>query len=168
MSGQQMKISIIAATDTQGGIGKDGRLPWNCLHDLELFKSRTMGHFVIVGRTTWETMKSDLPGRRVIVLSKNPEYSSAKPFYGTAGCLEDAIKLAKNEGESEVFVIGGQSVYTEAIQMANVLYISRISGVYSCDTFFPTIAMDEWALESVESPYPKDCSFYVCIYRRKC
>lgn len=167
MNGRQMKISIIAATDKQGGIGKNGQLPWNCLHDLELFKERTMGHFVIIGRTTWENMKSKLPGRRVIVLSKNPEYSSAKPFYKTAGCLEDAIKLAQDKGESEVFVIGGQSVYTEAIQIADVLYISRVSGVYSCDTFFPTIAKGEWALESVESPYSEDCSFYVCVYRRR-
>lgn len=166
MNVAELRISIVVATDENGGIGKNGTLPWKCPEDLQVFKARTMGHFVIVGRSTWEGMKSKLQGRQVIVLSKNPRYRSTKPIYAVSSCLEDAISLARSKGEREVFIIGGQSVYTASMKIANTMYISRISGVYSCDTFFPVIDVNEWTLESVESPYPGECFFYVCVYRR--
>jgi len=163
-----MKISIIVATDSSGGIGKNGGLPWKCPADLQLFKERTMGHFVIVGRTTWEAMKTKLPGRNVIVLTSQPRYRSSKPVFGYSSCVQDAIEIAKSNHEREVFIIGGERVYNETLAVATTLYITRISGNYSCDKFFPSIDPKIWYLDprSVTALHDKDCVFYVCIYKR--
>ena len=160
-----MIISIIVATDSEGGIAKNGVIPWRCPQDLELFKRRTMGHFVIVGRNTWESMKSRLPGRNVIVLTRNVRYKSPKTAYCTAQSLEEALQIARSKGEREVFIIGGEQIYSEALGYADKIYVTRVTGNYSCDLFFPPMDYAAWKLH-VEPAYPNECDFYVCIYSR--
>lgn len=163
-----MRINIIVATDSVGGIAKDGNIPWNCEGDLKTFKQRTMGHIVIVGRTTWEGMKTKLPGRKVIVLSKNQDYVPSKPVLSIAGNFDRALQVANREGEKEVFVIGGLRVYNEALEKAHTMYVTRITGNYSCDLFFlfPNNNCSSWLLQNVETSDISGCLFYTCVYTR--
>lgn len=137
-----MKISIIAAVAENGAIGYKENLIYKIPRDLQRFKSLTLGHPVIMGRTTWESLPSSgLSGRKNIILTHHPDYQaniSSKNEVICATSLEEAIKLC--EGEEEVFIIGGANVYKQAIPVANKLYLtlihdSPIAG--KADTFFP-------------------------------
>lgn len=132
-----MKISIIVAVaGKKRVIGKKGSLPWYIPEELKRFKSITMGHPIIMGRKTHESIGKALPGRTNIVITHEPNYQAG-------GCmvvhsLDEAIKLAQNQsGGDEVFIIGGGQIYQEAIGMANKLYLTYIDKEIEGDVFFP-------------------------------
>lgn len=122
-------------------IGYNGTLPWHIKEDLEHFKTITWGHTIIMGRKTFESLPHGaLPGRRNIVLCK-----SHRQFKGcdTFSSIEEALKSCREE--QVVFVIGGSSVYKEALQYADKLYITLVdNNPTDADTFFPILNKDEW------------------------
>ncbi|HWO01947.1 MAG TPA: dihydrofolate reductase [Blastocatellia bacterium] len=137
-----MIISLIVAMDEQSGIGKAGTLPWRLSSDLKRFRELTMGHHIIVGRKTFESIGKPLPGRQTIVVTRNEAYSPE-------GCLiahsvKDAIELARERGETEAFICGGAAIYAEAIAAADRLYLTRVHATVDADVFFPEF--DEQAL----------------------
>jgi len=136
-------ISLIAALDRKGGIGKGGSMPWHLPADLARFKSLTMGHPVIMGRKTHASIGKALPGRRNVVVTRNPMYLA--PGVEVAHSLDEALQMA---GEGEVFVIGGAEIYRAALPKANRLYVTKIDAEFGADTFFP--AFDESAWRVVE------------------
>jgi len=135
-------ISIIVAIDENNAIGKDNNLLCHLPNDLKHFKAITEGHPVIMGRKTFESLpKGALPNRRNIVITRNKGLQFER--CEMVSSLEEAIKLF--QGEPEVFVIGGGTIYKEAIETADKLYLTRIHHKFEgADTFFPTIKQEEW------------------------
>lgn len=142
------KISIIVATDENNAIGKNNGLLCYLPNDLKYFKKTTEGHPVIMGRKTFESLpKGALPNRRNIVITTNRalQFDNCE----MASSLEEAINLTKDE--SEVFIIGGGSVYRQALPLADKLYVTRIHHQFEgVDTFFPEIKPSEWKVVSDE------------------
>jgi dihydrofolate reductase len=134
-------ISLVAAVADGGVIGESGSLPWRMPADLAHFKGLTMGHTLLVGRKTFQSIGRALPGRRTIVLTHEPGWHAAGCT--VAGSLEEALAAA---GSAETFVIGGASVYAQFLPFASRLFITRIEAVVAGDTFFPPIDGGEWQL----------------------
>ncbi len=139
-----MIISIIAAVDENWGIGLDNQIPWHLPADLARFKELTMGHHLVAGRKTFQSIGSALPGRQMIVLTRNQELEA--PDCHTAASLDAALNLAENAGENEVFIIGGAEVYQEALPLAEKLYLTRVHADAEADTFFPEFEESDWSL----------------------
>src|SRR5262245_32388345 len=99
-----MRVSIIVAVSENGDIGHNGKLPWRLFDDLRRFKKLTMGHTVIMGRRTWESIGRPLPGRRMTVVSRQGDYHTGRDDVHVSPGLDEALKEAKASGESEVFV----------------------------------------------------------------
>ena len=159
-----MIISLIVAMDQANGIGKGGRVPWHLHDDLQRFKRLTLGHHVIMGRKTFESLGRPLPGRTNIVITRKTGY--AIPAGLIAGSLNKALELAEEAGETEAFVIGGGEIYTQALPLAQRIYMTRVEALPGCDTFFPSYDAAEW--ESVESSFQPanstsqfDSTFYI-------
>ena len=130
-----MKISIIAAMDGKRGIGKNGELPWHISADLKRFKDLTTDHTVIMGRKTFESIGHPLPNRKNIIVTHNLSYNSMGSQVATS--LHDAIEMAKMAGETEVFIIGGGEIFSQAVMFADELYLTIVEGDFGADTFFP-------------------------------
>jgi len=146
-----MKISIIVAVDQQAGIGANGGVPWRISSDLRRFKQLTWGHHLVMGRKTYESIGKPLSGRINIILSHNPAYQ--QPGCLVLHSLLEAIQLAKNSGEKEVFVIGGGELYAEALSLADRIYLTTVETQQEADTFFPAFDRSEWiVLESQSFP----------------
>ena len=147
------KVSIIVAASQNNAIGRDNQLLYRLPNDLKRFKALTTGHTVIMGRNTFESLpKGALPNRRNLVLSTNPqaEFKGAERF----SSLEEA--LAACQAEEEVFIIGGDSVYKQAISIADAIYLTLIEDVAKdADAFFPEIKEEEWK-ETGKEPHSTD------------
>jgi dihydrofolate reductase len=141
-----MRVSIIAAVAENGVIGRDGKLPWHLSADLRRFKRLTMGHTIIMGRRTWESIARPLPGRRMIVTSRQPEYRVDVPGVDVATSLDGALALARAAGDDEVFIIGGGALYREALPLADRLYYTSVRANVRGDAFFPDIEWNQWRL----------------------
>lgn len=139
-------ISVIVAIDENNAIGKDNQLLCYLPNDLKYFKSITQGHTVIMGRNTYESLPNGaLPNRRNIVLSRNRELKLERCEISSS--LEDAIALCKDE--SEVFIIGGATVYAKAVDLAEKLYITHINHKFEgADAFFPRVDQSKWTENS--------------------
>lgn len=139
-----MQTVIIAAVARDGGIGRNGDLAFHISADLRRFKALTMGHTIIMGRKTFESLpKGALPGRRNIVVTrdKNRSFSNAD----RAGSLEEAVLMAREAGETEAFIIGGAQIYKQALPLADRLEITSIEAAATgADAFFPEIDPAQW------------------------
>jgi dihydrofolate reductase len=138
-----MTLSLIVAMADNGVIGREGRLPWHLSADLKRFKHLTMGHAIVMGRRTYESIGRPLPGRRSIVVSRNAAFRPAG--VEVADSLDKALRLAA--GDDEIFVIGGASLYREALARAERLYVTRVHAAVPGDTFFPPFDPADWRLE---------------------
>ena len=139
-----MLLSVIAAMDRHGVIGTNGRLPWRLSADLRRFRTLTMGKPIVMGRRTHESIGRALPGRRNIVLSRTMNYHAT-------GCdvvesLAAAFKLAGDV--PEVVVIGGATVYGEAMRYAKRLYLTEVDAEVAGDVYFPTFDRTAWQVIS--------------------
>lgn len=137
----EKKISMIVAIDQENGIGLNNSLLTHISKDLKRFKKITVGHTVIMGRNTWESLpKKPLPDRKNIVLTrnKNLKFKGATTFYSKQELIE---QLPENE---EVFIIGGASIYELFFAVANKLYLTKIHKTFVADTFFPNIVESDW------------------------
>ena len=137
----QPAISMIVARSRNHVIGRNNQMPWKISADLQFFKRVTMGHPVIMGRKTWESIGRPLPGRRNIVVSRNPDLllSGAE----VAHSLDEALTLLTDS--PRVFVIGGEQLFKQAFAKANRLYITEIEiEVDDGDTFFEVPNPSEW------------------------
>nr|AIA18962.1 Dihydrofolate reductase [uncultured bacterium] len=137
-----MIISLIVAMDEKRGIGKAGKLPWRLSSDLKTFRELTMGHHVIVGRKTFESIGKLLPGRQMIVVSRDRGFKPEGCL--VAGSVQDALNIAQEHGETELFVIGGAEIYSQTLQAADRLYLTQVHAEVDADTFFPELNFEEW------------------------
>lgn len=137
-----MTLSCIVAVSENGIIGREGDLPWHLPEDLERFKSLTMGHPMVMGRRTYESIGRPLPGRKSVVLTRSDQF--APEGVTVVGSLDEALDAC--EGEDEVFVIGGASLFAEALPRADRLYLTRVHATIEGDTFFPEETLDDFIL----------------------
>jgi dihydrofolate reductase len=135
-------VSIIAAMDKKRGIGVDNKLPWRLSADLKRFRDLTMGHHIIVGRKTFESIGKPLPGRRMIVVTRDSAYKAEG--CDVAYSVEDATRLARERGESEAFICGGAEIYAQSIAIVDRMYITFVDAEVRADTFFPEFEELEW------------------------
>jgi dihydrofolate reductase len=142
------RISIIVAYSANRVIGAGGRMPWHLSADLKRFKALTMGHSIIMGRKTWQSLGRLLPGRRHVIISRDPQFTVPSATVVTS--LDEAV--ASCSGEAEVFVIGGGEIYTLALPLAHRLYATEIDVKFAGDTFFPDIASGQWR-ETTREPF---------------
>jgi dihydrofolate reductase len=151
-----MRISLIVALDRQGGIGFEAQLPWRLSADLRRFRALTMGHHLLLGRRTWESIGRPLPGRQLIVLSRQGEYSlPAAPDCFLVHSLEEGLALAERHGETELFIGGGAELYRLTLPLAHRLYLTEVATDGPADTFFPPWNPREWREVEVDS-HPAD------------
>ena len=160
-------VSIVVATDAQGGIGLRGSLPWRLPDDLRRFKALTMGSPVIMGRRTWDSIGRPLPGRQNIVVSRDAGLA-------IAGCtvvdsLDAALAAARAARES--FVIGGAEIYRLALPIADTMHLTCVHATVGADTFFPAYDGADWEEVACEQ-HPADdrhahAMSFVTLRRRK-
>ena len=137
-----MKVSIIAATSSNRVIGKNAGLPWYLPADLKFFKELTLGHAIVMGRRTYETIGRPLPGRRNVVVTRQ----TGLKFEGieVVHSLREAMDLLK--GETEVFIAGGGEIYRRALDLADRIYLTLIHAEIEGDTWFPEFDESAWEL----------------------
>ena len=139
-------LSLIWAMDSNRLIGRDNALPWHLAADLAFFKRTTMGKPILMGRKTWESIGRPLPGRQNIVITRNPRFSATG--CEIASSIDDAMGLCGNV--EEAMLIGGASLYSQTIERAGKLYITRIHSQFEGDAWFPEFNMDSWIIDSRE------------------
>lgn len=132
-------LTIVVATDAKGGIGINNALPWRLPEDMAHFKRTTMGHPVIMGRKTFESIGRPLPNRRNIVITRNPDWRHDGVEAVTS--ITDAIKLI---GDTPACIIGGAQIYAEVLPYTDRLIITEINKAFDCDAFFPPIDPQQW------------------------
>ena len=135
-----MRLALIAAVSRNKVIGIKGQLPWHLPADLKRFRELTVGKPIIMGRATYDSIGRPLPKRLNIVVSSNPAFSA--PGCSVAGSLAQAIELAGVV--DEVMVIGGQSLYQEALPLADHLYLTEVDTTIEGDRYFPAYDPDQW------------------------
>ena len=141
------RITLIAAVARNGVIGRRGALPWHLPDELAHFKATTMGHPLVMGRTTFEAIGRVLPGRRTIVVTRDLHWQH--PGVETAHSFAEAVSLAGPA--DEVFVAGGAQIYAEAMPYAHRMVITEVDDEPEGDTWFPSWARADWREESREA-----------------
>jgi dihydrofolate reductase len=144
-----MNVTLIVAASTNDVIGRNGALPWHLPEDLRLFRELSLGKAVIMGRRTHEAIGRPLPGRRNIVISRQPDLQL--DGCEVVGSPEAALALV--EGDDEVMVIGGELVYRQFLPRANRLHLTRVHVTVEGDTFLPSLDTAEWRVAE-EQDYP--------------
>ena len=150
-----MSIKIIAALSTNGVIGDKGKIPWFIRGELKRFKDITMGHNVVMGRKTFESIGRVLEGRRNIIISNN------KSFHADGAIVENSLDLAISQCDKgkDIFIIGGSKIYEMALKYCDYLYLTVIHKSFSGDTFFPEYDARKWTLISETRNYDIENKF---------
>ncbi len=153
-----MIISLIAAMAENRVIGRDNTIPWHLPEDLKRFREITMGHPVIMGRKTFESIGKPLPGRKNIIITRIPDYRPQGCI--VAHSLPDA--LGQCPDSDEVFICGGGEIFQEALPFANRIYLTVIHEEFEGDTYFPVIpeGFAEVSREKAEDPVPHSFVLY--------
>ncbi|SBS34200.1 Dihydrofolate reductase type 3 [Marinomonas aquimarina] len=161
-------LSLIVAMSTNRVIGINNSLPWHLPNDLKYFKQATMGKPIVMGRNTFESIGKPLPGRRNIVISRNPDYQPEG--VDVVRSLDEAIRLGEDiclvDGQEEVMIIGGAQIYSLALERADRLYITHVDAEIEGDAFFPEVAWNNYEKIGeeafpAEGPNPYDYRFSV-------
>ena len=167
-----MLLSVIVAVAENGIVGRDNALPWHLPADLKYFKKMTLGKPIVMGRKTFESIGRPLPGRTNIVISRNPVFVAE----GVEVCssVQEALTLAADvvsrDGGDELVVIGGASIYSAAIPLADCLYITEVHAEVEGDAHLPAIDWSQWQEQSRQrhgASDPGGLDFSFVVYRRR-
>ncbi|MGZ8257203.1 MAG: dihydrofolate reductase [Gallionella sp.] len=160
-----MKISILVAMTQNRTIGINNTLPWRCPEDLKHFKALTMGHHMIMGRKTFDSIGKPLPGRTTVVISRDASLKIDGCL--VAHSLSQAIELCGND--SEIFVVGGAQIYAQTLPLADTLYITEIQQAVDGDAHFPEFDNTLWQeikRESRSQADPQVLHYHFVQYQR--
>jgi dihydrofolate reductase len=160
------EIILISAIAENGVIGKDGKLPWYLPPDLKHFKELTMGHDVVMGRVTYESIPEQyrpLPGRHNIVLSRNSDYQP-HPDVEVMHSIDDVVE--RSWDSEKIFIAGGEHMYRAFLPIASRAEITQLHHNYSGDAHFPNVNQEEWDLVAQENHKYKDIDFSYLTYQR--
>lgn len=161
-----LQLSLVCALARNRAIGLNNQLPWHLPRDLAHFKAVTMGHPIIMGRKTFDSIGRPLPGRHNIVVSRQSDW--ARDGVEVVGSLEAAItraaEIARDVGRREIMLIGGASLYELALPLAHRLYLTEVHTEVQGDAFFPSIVSSEWVEVSREEHVPDDKNPIACAF----
>ena len=146
-----MNLNLIVAIDENNGIGKNNQLPWYLPADLKHFKVLTMGHPIIMGRKTFDSIEKPLPNRQNIIISRQTDLKIEGA--DVVHSLQGAIELCNNQ--EEVFIVGGSQIFEQAMPLAHKLYLTIIHHTFDADTYFPKINKAKW-IEVEKSTHEPD------------
>ena len=152
-----MKLSIIVAHGKKREIGLNGSMPWHVSEDLKRFKKLTMGHHLLMGRKTFDSIGRPLPGRKTICLTRSRDLLIED--VDCVSTIDDAVNLAESRGESELFIAGGGEIYREFLTMASKFYLTEVNYTGDADTYFPKYELNEWNL--IEKEQFSDHTFLI-------
>ena len=157
-----MSVSMIAAVGKNLELGKNNNLIWNFKEDMKFFKDTTMGHTVVMGRKTFESLPKALPGRKNIVITSNADYQAQGATVVTS--VEEALQIADNE---EIFVIGGGKIYAEFLPYADKLFLTEIDAECAdADTYFPQFNKSDYIKEIINYYDIDGVEFYHVVYKK--
>jgi dihydrofolate reductase len=141
------QLSLIVAMAQKGVIGLNNTLPWHLPEDLKRFRALTMGHHIIMGRKTYESLNRLLPGRTTVIVTRNVDYKveGAIVVHSLAEAVEACV------GDTEAFLIGGAELYQQGMALADKLYITRIDAEFAGDAFFPEWDIQQWQLQDEDA-----------------
>jgi dihydrofolate reductase len=165
---QRPRVVIIVAAAQNGIIGRDGQMPWRIPDDLKRFKTLTMGHPILMGRKTWQSIGRPLPGRENIVITRQTEFRAEGAL--TLHSLQEALDHAAAAGATDVFVIGGGDIYAQALPLAQVVHVTRVHAIIAGDVSFPSLDPSIWretARESRSQTEPQPLSYDFVTYERR-
>lgn len=137
-----MRISFIVAKSENNVIGVGNKLPWHLKDDLQMFKKLTMGHHILMGRKTFESIGKPLPGRMSLVISTGPRANQDTVLWFNS--LFRAIKQAERNGEAELFIIGGEKIFRAALSLVDRIYLTEVKTTLKGDAFFPQLSLKNW------------------------
>lgn len=145
-------IAIIVATDKNGVIGSENKIPWRIKSDLKRLSALTRGHAVILGRKTYESMDwyynrsgREMPGKLYCILSRDAKYKPSRPNATIVNSIDAALKLAKQQGEAnDIFIIGGASVFNAMLPLTDRIYLTEIQTSVPGDTYFRPPSLKTW------------------------
>lgn len=160
-----MRLSIIAAMAGNRAIGIKNTLPWRLPEDLKRFKELTMGHHIVMGRKTYDSIGKPLPGRDTVIVTRNADY--AVPGCLAVNSLDAALTVS--HGDAEVFFVGGADLYRQTLTIANRIYLTEIQRVFDGDAFFPEFDKNHWVETSREkhkTDGPNGFEYHFVIYDR--
>lgn len=158
------RLSLIVAMDRNRVIGLHGKVPWHLPADLKRFRALTMGHHILMGRKTWESLPGQLPGRTPVVISRSPDFTA--PGCIVAHSLDEAV--AACQGDAEAFFIGGAELYRQALAYADRLYLTEIAAEFEGDAWFPEFDPKLWQeVERVAGRSASGLAFDFVIYDKK-
>lgn len=166
-----MKLALICAMSENRVIGRDNGLPWHLSEDLKYFKRTTMGHSMIMGRNTWESIGRALPGRTSIVISTRPGYvaEGAEVVGSLPQAIERAEAIAAESGSQQAFVIGGAVLYRAALALVDTIHLTRVHATVEGDTYLTEFDESGWE-EVSRTEYSRDeangYDYSICVLRR--
>lgn len=137
-----MLLSIIVAIDENYGIGKDNQLMWHLPNDLKFFKNKTMGHHIIMGRKTYESIGKLLPGRTSVIVTHNKDYKIEGAI--VVHSMHEAIQVCKERGETEAFAIGGAAIINEAAKCGDKIYLTEVKEKFDADVYLKEFNRADW------------------------
>ena len=160
-----MSFSIIACIGENNELGKNGKLIWHLPSDLRFFKQTTLNHKIIMGRKTWESLPGQLPNRDHFVISKSLIKNNNDIHI--ISDIEKFIDENKNS-EEEIFVIGGESIYSAFLPYSKVLYLTKVNAREpNADVFFPTLNNDEWRITKIQDINENGLDYSINKYERR-
>ncbi|OFZ71245.1 MAG: diacylglycerol kinase [Betaproteobacteria bacterium RBG_16_58_11] len=160
------RISIISAMASNRAIGIRNTLPWQLPEDLKHFKALTMGHHIVMGRKTYDSIGKPLPGRDTVIVTRNADY--AVPGCLAVNSLDAALTVS--HGDTEVFFVGGAELYRQALAIAHRIYLTEIQRVFDGDAFFPEFDPSQWietARDKHRTEGANGFEYHFVIYDRK-
>jgi dihydrofolate reductase len=158
------KVTLIVAYARNRVIGRDNRLPWQLPGDLAYFKRCTLGHAVVMGRKTWESLSRPLPGRLNVVISRDKHYVAS----GAIVVPDIEAALAIKSSTDEIFIIGGAQLYAAMLPHADCILATEINAEVAGDTFFPVLPVGFWREISRQKQSPENNYDYdFVVYERK-
>lgn len=164
-----MKISLIVAKAKNNVIGKDNGLVWKLSADLRHFKNTTSGHYLIMGRKTFESTEKPLPNRTSVVVTRNENYTVPEGHHAMTN-LEDAIKLCEQKQLEKIFISGGGEIYKMALPLVEEMIVTEVDARPDGDTYFPEVNWSNWeeiSREHHEADEKNQYAFDIITYKRK-
>ncbi|RRJ89886.1 dihydrofolate reductase [Paenimyroides tangerinum] len=163
-----MEIILVAAVAENNALGKDNAMIWHLPDDFKHFKSLTTGHFILMGRKTFESFPKPLPNRTHLIISRNTNYQVPENCF-VFQSIDEAIKFTQDKNQDKLFVIGGGQIYIQTIDLATELSITEVHELFNADTYFPAINKNVWKSVEVvhhETDEKHKYAFDIITYKR--
>jgi len=159
-----MNISCVVAVANNNVIGKDNDIPWYLPADLKYFKKITLDHHILMGRNCYQSIGRPLPKRTNVIITRDPYFIASNCLI--AHSINEALEIAYDNGEQEVMIIGGGTIYKQTQDLWDTLYITEVELNADGDVFFPEIKPEEWKLVSAESHEPDEKNEYPYVFKK--